>query len=62
MMRICDWTKCTEWAQWRAVYPDETIRRLCQVHKDQHQKEIARKDVKYYFMGAEPSGIDNSQR
>lgn len=61
MMKTCDWTKCQNWAQWKVVYPDKTTRRFCQMHKEQHQKDVARQDVKYYFMGAEPSGLNNSK-
>lgn len=65
MMHLCEWIKgsqgetCPHWAQWKAIYPDNIIRRFCSTHKEQHQKDEAREDVKYVFMGAEPSGIDN---
>jgi hypothetical protein len=62
MMKLCEWSgTCQAWAQWRAVYPDKTVRRLCQQHKEEHQREKGAVDVKYIFMGTEPDGIDDTK-
>ena len=68
-MRLCEWTNCTQWAQWHAIrlaYPNQPLhqrerRRLCPWHKEIHQKED-HEHVKftYQFIGAEPSGLNHS--
>jgi len=64
MMRTCEWSGCVNWSQWivRKLVNEEwkIIRRLCQKHKEEYQKHATDKDIKYSFVGAEPSGLNNT--
>jgi len=52
-MKLCDQDNCTNWAQWRGQFPDQTVKFFCW----RHRYEIPLADVKYSFVGAMPGDL-----
>lgn len=59
-MKFCEWATCGNWAQWRATYPDKTIRLLCAAHKEKLGKET-KEPILFSFVGAVPDGVKHTQ-
>ena len=58
-MRTCE--LCEQWAQWKAQYPDRTVRIYCHKHKEVVELEQREVGIKFVFVGVIPSGIDYTQ-
>lgn len=61
-MMPCNWSGCSNWAQWVATYPNKSRRALCAGHKqileqtDKEQHLLPEDQIKFQFVGAIPDG------
>ena len=61
-MKLCDWSNCPNWAQWRGTWPDTTIRIFCNIHKEAYQKQNEGVcDIKFSFAGVFPDGVESTE-